>query len=221
MTKDARTFDPALPRESRVHAGGPFVRLSARLAAVVLAMACGNGAQAQSERPATTLLVSMRVDDQFRTQLDGVRHARCAKVSGDQHADCLRKAAEALPDLDDPRQIAVAMTPWVDRSYSGEEIAALETFFASPDGKRFVSMMIVGMGYRLAPDSVPRPEPLDPETQRRMNAFFGTTTGRKFAQSLPDFKREMDRQTQTHFCATLARRGSSCAALGIAPPATP
>lgn len=221
MTKEARLRDHALPRERRVRTAGPPGVLRASLAAALLAMACCHGAEAQTEGPAIALLASMRVDDQFQAQLDGVRRARCAAAPDGGRADCLRQAAEALPDLDDPRQIAVAMTPWVVRSYTEEEIATLGAFFASPDGQRFASMMIAGMGYRISPDRVPPPEPVDPETQRRMSAFFGTATGRKFAQTLPEFKREMDRQTQTHFCAMLARRGSSCAALGIAPAATP
>jgi hypothetical protein len=218
MTKEAGLHDRALPRERRARAAEPFGMLRASVAAALLATACCTGAQAQSERPATALLVAMRVDDQFRAQLDGVRRARCAAAPDGARADCLRQAAEALPDLDDPRQIAVAMTPWVVRSYTEEEIATLGAFLAGPDGRRFASMMISGMGYRISPDRVPPPEPIDPETQRRMNAFFGTATGRKFVQSLPEFKREMDRQTHAHFCATLARRGSSCAALGLAPP---
>ena len=125
------------------------------------------------------------------------------------------RSAEILRDVDDNKQLAQLMTPYFERNYTDNEIEALTDFFGSSDGKAFTAFIILASSYRIDPQSPRSPQPIDADTQRRLNRFLQSGVGKKFSQLMGEYRQELDRQSSSYLCGIVERRGSSCAALGI------
>jgi len=185
------------------------------IAASFLAAPVPSLAEQATANRATALLVLMRVDDQLAAQLKAAMKLRCAAVPEPQSDECRTLSATLLKDITDAKQLAQAMTPYFERTYTDEEMKQLTEFFGSPDGKAFADIAVSLSYNRIYPEKQEPPRPIDSNTQRRINTFLESGPGKKFHDLAQEYKREFDKQSLLYVCATLERRGSSCATLGI------
>lgn len=185
------------------------------IAASVLAASVPSQAQQPTSNRATSLLMLMRVDDQLAAQMKAAMKLRCAAVPDQQRDECRGLGAVLLNDITNAKQLAPAMTPYIERTFTVGEIKQLTDFFGSPDGEVFADIAVRVSYYRIYPETHEAPRRIEPDTQRRINVFLASGAGKKFVDVAPEYKREFDKQSLLYVCATLERRGTSCATLGI------
>jgi len=171
-------------------------------------------AQDQTGNRATSLLELMRVDDQFSAQIKAVLKLRCAAAPEERREECRKRGSELVQDIDDHKQMAQLMTPYVERTYADQEIAEMARSFSSPDGKVFTEVIVLASYYRIDREALPPKKPIDAETQRAWETFSQSSVGRKYFGSVAEYRQELEKQSSSYFCTILERHGDSCAALG-------
>src|SRR5215471_5349858 len=80
-----------------------------------------------------SLLVLMRIDDQFSAQMSAALKIRCAATPEEQREECRARSDELLQQIAEEKQLAQLMDSFFERNYTTEERKALTDFFGSSD----------------------------------------------------------------------------------------
>jgi hypothetical protein len=153
--------------------------------------------------PTTAMLMLFRIDDQLSAQVKGLFGLRCGLYPVEQRELCGTVASEFLRDMEGG-QFARLMTPFFDRNFAASEIEMLTEFFASPDGKIFAEVLVLGSYIRMSGEMAKDARPIDKATQDRWNAFLQSGVGKKFSDMLASqFVQERDKQSRWYLCGLL------------------